>query len=342
MTEREVFMLISVIIPVYNGANYIERCVRSFLMQTHSEIELILYDDASTDNTWQVLQQLTTQYPETIRVYHGSYNKGPGGGKSAGLKCAKGEYVYFADCDDYVSATHLERLLDAAKFYQYPDIVIGSISSVDMSGKKHGGKTYKDANSALYQNFSDCGKLFSLQYLRKNQLYMPSGHVLEDILFQTANILCHPVVATCDDAGYYYIQNAQSITHTVYNTFKPGVMELEFQYLEELKQKCTFEEDRELLTYYAFRCVCWHLLKSGANVGKEAMAKEYARAVELMEHHFPGFQRCRSISWFRPKYERRILRFVVGTVKLLYRLGLSKWFFLLYAQVDLSRFWPSM
>lgn len=335
-------MLISVIISLYNGASYIEKCVQSFLAQTYREMEIILYDDASTDDTWQVLQQLSAKYPETIRVYHGTENKGPGGGKTEGLRHAMGEYVYFADCDDYVSDTHLEKFAEAAKMHEYPDIVIGGITRVNTSGIETYSRHYKNKETALYQSFTDYGKIFRLEYLKGNFLYLPSGRILEDILFHAANVLSHPKVAVCNEAGYYYVQNMQSITNTTLKKFVPHALDQEFQYLAELKQRVKTPDDSELLTYYAFRCVCWHLLKSGAHVGKQAMLAEYGTAMRYMEQYFPNFRKCRYISWFRPKYERGILRFVVGTVGELERLRLAKPFFVFYSCVDLSYFWPNM
>ena len=127
-------MLISVVISCYNGVRHIPKCVDSFLKQTYREIEIILYDDASTDGTWCLLQQLACQYPKTIRAYHGEKNKGPGGGKNAGLQYARGEYAYIADCDDYVAETYLENLVKTAQREGLPDIVIGGFSKVDKDG----------------------------------------------------------------------------------------------------------------------------------------------------------------------------------------------------------------
>lgn len=335
-------MLISVIMPVYNGESYVSRSVKSYIDQTYQEREIILYDNASTDNSWEVLQQLAKQYPGIVRIYREDINLGPGGAKTKGIQHARGEYIHFADCDDYVSPEHLEQLVKAVKLYDYPDIVIGGYTAVDEHGKYLYQRRFKKIESALYRKFSNWANLYRLDYIQEKQLYIPSGRIIDDVLFQTANILSHPSVGVCGECGYFYVQNTKSASNTELKRFVPGALEQEFRYLAELKEKTVDDDDRELLTYYAFRCVCWHLLKGGCKIGSETMQKEYDAAIALLERYFPNFESCHYISWFRPQYERGILRFVVGTIIKLYRLGLAGLFFKIYSRIDLSCMWPQM
>lgn len=104
---------ISVIVPVYNSINCLERCVRSICAQTYSEIEILLIDDGSTDGTDKLCERLADE-DARIRTYH-KKNGGASSARNKGLEAAGGEYLAFVDSDDYVAPEYLQRLFDAAE-----------------------------------------------------------------------------------------------------------------------------------------------------------------------------------------------------------------------------------
>lgn len=112
--------LISVIVPVYNAAAYIERCVKSIQNQTYTHYELILVNDGSTDNSLEICKTLASQ-DERIVVLDRP-NGGASAARNTGLTKARGDYIVFVDSDDFVTSTYLENLYLAAKFGNY-DIV---------------------------------------------------------------------------------------------------------------------------------------------------------------------------------------------------------------------------
>ncbi len=115
-------MEVSVIVPVFNAEKTIVRCVRSILLQTFRDFELILVNDASTDGTADILTQLERLDPERILVIHSDRNRGAGGARNIALEYAKGEYLSFVDSDDYIASFFLEKLVEEAKKGDY-DVV---------------------------------------------------------------------------------------------------------------------------------------------------------------------------------------------------------------------------
>lgn len=105
--------LISVIVPVYNLEKYISRCIDSILIQTYHNLELILIDDGSTDNSLNVINSYKDN---RIKVYSHK-NQGPGYSRNKGLKLSKGEFITFIDGDDYVSKYYLEYMIQGLKKY---------------------------------------------------------------------------------------------------------------------------------------------------------------------------------------------------------------------------------
>ena len=110
---------ISVIVPVYNVEHYIERCVRSLFEQTMTEgVEYIFVNDCTPDRSMQVLEEVASEYPdrlEHIRYIHHSLNSGASAARNSGLALAQGEYIYYADSDDWVEKDMLADMYKAAK-----------------------------------------------------------------------------------------------------------------------------------------------------------------------------------------------------------------------------------
>lgn len=101
--------LVSVIIPVYNVQTYLNQCIDSVIYQTYTNIEIIIVDDGSTDNSLRICLDYQEKY-KNIAVVH-QENKGLSGARNRGLAEAKGEYVVFIDSDDFVADTFVETLV---------------------------------------------------------------------------------------------------------------------------------------------------------------------------------------------------------------------------------------
>lgn len=120
-------MQISVIIPVYNAAPFLERSVNSVINQTFSQWNLILVDDGSKDNSGQICDDFT-QRDSRVHVIH-QENAGAGAARNNGLALAKGDYVVFVDADDFVEPYYFEELSEHNE-----DVVFIDVQHVDESG----------------------------------------------------------------------------------------------------------------------------------------------------------------------------------------------------------------
>lgn len=121
--------LISVIVPVYNTERYLPECLDSLLAQTYQNFELLLVDDGSPDQCWEILQQYAAQ-DARVRIFR-KENGGVSSARNFGLRQAKGEYIGFVDSDDFVAPQYLEWLLDAAQ-QKNAKIAIGEMRRMSM------------------------------------------------------------------------------------------------------------------------------------------------------------------------------------------------------------------
>ena len=110
--------LISVILPVYNCEKWVERCIKSVLNQTYKNIELIIINDGSTDNSLEICKK----YQKDNVIIINKENSGVSKTRNIGLEKAKGEYIFFIDADDYIKSNCIESMYEKAKEYD-ADIV---------------------------------------------------------------------------------------------------------------------------------------------------------------------------------------------------------------------------
>ena len=106
-------VLVSIIIPAYNVERYIEKCITSILEQTHTNIEVIVVDDGSTDKTGKLIDTIS-QHDKRVRVLH-KENAGVSAARNSGIEMSTGEYVVFVDGDDYIAEDYVEYMLGLIK-----------------------------------------------------------------------------------------------------------------------------------------------------------------------------------------------------------------------------------
>lgn len=214
--------MISVIIPVYNASDFIETCVRSVLNQSYTQLEVILVDDGSKDNSLAVCQNLASN-DSRIHVVH-QENRGVSAARNTGLTHATGEYISFVDADDYLAADFFQRLLKDAEEHN-ADIVCCNATEI-LNGqevqicppKVHTSRVVSDQYSLFYDSVMDqetyntCvwGKLIRTE-LAKKVSFKPLKFG-EDQVYMFDLFCTGPRVYLDIYKGYYYVRNENSAT----------------------------------------------------------------------------------------------------------------------------------
>ena len=124
-------MKVSIIIPVYNVSKYIERCLKSALDQTWKDLEIILVDDCTPDDSMDIARSVleTSSRSNMVTILKHEKNRGLSAARNTGIRQAKGDYLYFLDSDDYLPVNSIELLADAAIRHNV-DFVIGEFAVV--------------------------------------------------------------------------------------------------------------------------------------------------------------------------------------------------------------------
>lgn len=156
--------LLSVIIPVYNLQNYIYNTIQSVLSQDYSNIEVIIVDDGSSDNSWNIIQELADKDPR-IRAFKQS-NGGAAKARNYGLEKAKGEFIIFVDGDDVLGNDTFKANIKILTECNSLDWVTFSVIRVDKNGERLSIK-----NEKIYGNLI----ISKLEYLSSDQ-FVPKFH----------------------------------------------------------------------------------------------------------------------------------------------------------------------
>lgn len=125
-------MLVSIIIPIYNVAPYVEKCIRSVMAQTYRKLEVIIVDDCGTDNSMEIVESVIEKNKNSEIIFHilrHEKNKGPGAARNTGIDAAKGEYIFSLDGDDVLMPLCIELLVKYARKYPGVDMVQGAYFS---------------------------------------------------------------------------------------------------------------------------------------------------------------------------------------------------------------------
>jgi glycosyltransferase involved in cell wall biosynthesis len=201
--------LVSIIIPVYNVAQYIERCLLSVFAQIYSNIEIIIINDCTPDNSMEIIDDLFLKQnkPFKIKTLNHEKNRGLSAARNTGIDAANGDFVYFLDSDDEILPNTIEQLIaDSDSF----DVVIGGIITQD--GKdflKNKNLILNDTeiiDSFFRGNIYNAAwnKLVNRQFLLVNKLYFVEGLIHEDSLWTYQLVVCASKIKVLDIPTYIY------------------------------------------------------------------------------------------------------------------------------------------
>lgn len=239
-------MKYSVIIPVYNVENYLSRCIDSLLAQNYVDLEILLIDNGSGDQSGQICEDYATQF-SNITAYH-IPNKGVGSARNFGLSKAKGEFICFVDADDYLVGnlfsdveSQLDSQLDLLVFSYYNSIE-KNLSEIDRSAKilPTEGKKDKSDFIALFQElwltdmmYTVWNKIYRKEFLEEHQIVFESYELGEDVRFNL-NVYQHVnAVLLVKSAYYVYVSGRIDSAMGQYN---PNRMNYQLEELGKVDQ----------------------------------------------------------------------------------------------------------
>lgn len=211
--------LVSVIIPVYNAQNYLRECIESFLKQSYANIEIIMVDDGSTDNSAEIIREKSEQDNRIRYIYQ--ENSGAPVARNNGLDHAQGDYIYLFDADDIVEADSIQVLLKFAE-KENSDIVIGNFRILNADGSVvenaefNGVKTYQPDELSECMLFSPLpgNKLFSAKLIKEKKIRFANVRLGQDLNFYQKVMSVSKYITVCPEVVMSYRIVGNSVSHS--------------------------------------------------------------------------------------------------------------------------------
>ena len=202
---------ISIIVPVYNSAEYLEECISSLICQSLPEIEILIVDDGSTDNSWDILVSIAAEIVK-IKLYR-QKNQGQGAARNLALTHAAGEYILFVDSDDWIDKETCEILYNSIQLSNSNILCFNYIlnySETERIITSYPSSTLWEDEKCLEALFDAkitghaCNKLYKRSMLHDYGLFFPDEGVYEDLLFSIKVLYYAKRVQYITDAYYHY------------------------------------------------------------------------------------------------------------------------------------------
>ncbi len=200
---------VSIIIPVYNVEKYLEKCLSSLVKQTLKNIEIIVVNDGTKDNSQKIIDKFVKEYPKLI-ISIIKENGGQGSARNLGLKHASGEYIGYVDSDDYVEKDMFEKMFNKAK-EENLDIVVCGNNIVDESYNVIKTETpiiFNDERNILFGKPAVWNKIYKHKILEG--LEFRSKKLYEDLDFSLKLLLKDYKIGYIDEYLYNYLLRAGS------------------------------------------------------------------------------------------------------------------------------------
>lgn len=283
-------MLISVIIPVYNGEKYLEKCVSSVLNQPYKNIEVICINDGSTDKSVEVLKEISER-DERVHIIN-QVNEGVASARNKGIMSAKGEYVAFLDQDDiWVPNAVGENVIEKIKYDKYEMISFAyyqsnqSISRVLLHSREE--KIIEtDAefpNEYVAENYRHHSSYFYLREFLLENCIMVDEYRNEDERFRMQCVYMSKKILYLETALFVYRNNYESVTHQQIEKKSQVIISC----IEGYRKLFNCSENRRIVQYCNDSIVHLFLELMGAvsaESGKKNVIEEYYQKFELEKH----------------------------------------------------------
>lgn len=287
MDSEKISPIISVIIPVYNVEQFVERSIKSICKQTLQDIEIIIVDDGSTDDSLKKCRKMARKDPRILLIE--SRHLGVSVAKNLGLDSANGKYVSFIDSDDWIDEDMLQYL------YERAESMHAAIATCELVKEYPEGRTVEEGSHREYTadwvqvineiNFGGeftpylVNKLFRAELLEGIR-FQPGASIGEDYGFLMKVMLKHPITVRGGECKYHYVQRSSSVSYTGYSNTR-RVYHNRINYKNTYKMLC--EQGKQLadgaLVYYILQEMAVVISMVKAGYYDKVMAKSVQKTV---------------------------------------------------------------
>lgn len=283
---------VSIIVPFYNVEQYIEKCLNSLVNQTLKEIEIILINDGSQDNSAEIAKKFEKKYPNKV-TYYEKNNGGLGDARNFGIKYASGEYVAFLDSDDYVEPTMYEEMYKKAKIENADMVECDFWWEYTNKNKKDIGDDYENQKEMLYKS-----RVVAWNKLIKTEIYQthPKARFSDGLRYEDVEgfykILPYiNKTASVRKCFIHYVQRQGSISNTQNKRNEEifTVLQNVVDYYKEINLYDQFKEELEYV--YTRYLLCSSFLRIVKIKDKKVKKELLNKTWNNLNSNFPNWNK---------------------------------------------------
>lgn len=310
---------VSIIVPVWGVEKYIDKCLDSLVNQTLKDIEIIVVNDESPDNSQKIIDKYVKKYPKKV-ISIKQKNGGQGSARNNGLKHAKGEYIGYVDSDDYVNLDMFEQMYNKAKDENL-DIVISYYKNIYEKNNTEGAlglflKADNNKTNAFFNDVGVCNKIYKRELL--NGIDFKSKVWYEDLAFTCKVIMRAKNIGFIDKSFYNYVIREGSTMNN--NNIQRNLEIIDafediLSYMENNKKYEKYYPEIEYLSiYHIFIAAIVRVINADCDKDKKEIINELRNYV---------------INKFPKYYENKYLKLLDRNKKIVYNLVRLKQYWLI-------------
>lgn len=213
-------LLVSIVVPIYGVASFIEKCVRSLMEQTYSNIEYIFVNDCTKDDSMQILERVIALYPSrisNIKIINKQQNEGLPQARKTGMEYVHGKYVMHLDSDDWIETNMVDQMVSFAEKTCADIVYADSYYYTSYDKYRHVAEyttpiEYMVASFYLQAPAMTWNKLYRTSLFQNNKIIFPKANMHEDLFINAQVFYYANKIAHINQAFYHYRFNTSSIT----------------------------------------------------------------------------------------------------------------------------------
>lgn len=291
---------ISVIVPIYNTGKYLSKCLYTLINQTFKDIEIIIINDCSTDNSKKILESYKKY--KNIKIFHNDINKGIGYTRNIGLDNAKGEYISFIDSDDFVDLTMYEKMYKKAlkdnldmvvcRFHKLLEKDDGSFEELD---PKYGIPYFENTSLKYNPNLLLQINLAPWNKLYKKSLFTNDVRFPEDLKYEDAIVVVKAMARSKkigmleDKLNYYLVRNNSESTVMDERVF--DIITINQYIYEELKRQNYYEEIKHYVEEKIVQSISYYIKQQQYQKNKTIANSFITKALTYLNTNFPNWKK---------------------------------------------------
>ncbi|MBE5936544.1 MAG: glycosyltransferase family 2 protein [Lachnospiraceae bacterium] len=315
----------TIIVPVYNGRDRVLKCIESIFSQSYHNIELLIFDDGSKDDSYDVLQAyIKDNRPDWCEVsLVKQENMGVAKTRNKGIKCAAGEYVFFVDQDDFLDINYCADYITEAE-KTHSDIVVGGYERISDNGDVLRVVDLKDYAWSKFLVVAPWAHLYRRDFLKDNSIAFLPSKIGEDVYFNlVAYSYTDKIAVLVGNTNYKWVNNMESVSNSrqVEATKDGSPIYLLKEIHKSLLNNTT--TDNRLREYFFIRYIVWYMLFTLRGTKKDIYFNVIKELFDWLKSEYPEYKNNRYI-FRKPKGEINSVSMSVKIVMILHRLHMDR------------------